>query len=287
MGITQKAATAYWLFRKGKKAYTYTKLVKQSIDEDTRPGALMKLGIRGALDIAGKAIGVSLTSHPYFQYHKVHLEALAQALNASSNLDDAEDALNNAIRSADSAASLTRILNEYQIRQDRLKLIYVMNIRGPLLILSDIAAAEQIASLHETRESLQSDTDQNVYEWRAQCCDLFMDSLQLLAMSQVESNIADLAMQRFDQKMDALSHGGGIGFLFAAQAKNNRVGQQVDRMLKPGNGSALAVADPVGYARSQVDKIERMTVDLGDGCDAAMSDDAYNPEFMVHSMVDW
>ena len=83
MSITKKAADAYSLFKKAKKIRTYGKLVKESIDEDTRSGALMKLGIRAMLDIASKAIGTSLTSHPYFTYHKVHLEVLAQALNAS------------------------------------------------------------------------------------------------------------------------------------------------------------------------------------------------------------
>ena len=75
----------------------------------------MKLGIRAMLDIASKAIGTSLTSHPYFTYHKVHLEALAQALNASSNLDKAEEALNRAIRSADASASLRKALEDYGI----------------------------------------------------------------------------------------------------------------------------------------------------------------------------
>ena len=117
-------------FNTGKKIRTYTKLVKEAANEDTRPGALMKLGIRVMLEVAGKAIGTSLTSHPYFTYHKAHLEALGQALNASSNFDSAQSALNRAIRSADASASLTETLGDYTCRKNVLKLIYATLIGG-------------------------------------------------------------------------------------------------------------------------------------------------------------
>lgn len=65
MSVSQNAAYAYSLFKNVKKIRTYGKLVKESVDEDTRSGALMKLGIRGMLEIAGNALGTSLTSHPY------------------------------------------------------------------------------------------------------------------------------------------------------------------------------------------------------------------------------
>lgn len=66
MSISKKAADAYSLFKKAKKIRTYGKLVKEAINDDTRPGALMKLGIRGMLEIAGKALGTSLNLAPIF-----------------------------------------------------------------------------------------------------------------------------------------------------------------------------------------------------------------------------
>src|ERR1035437_3775954 len=160
MGVSQNAADAYSLFKKVKKIRTYGKLVKESIDEDTRSGALMKLGIRAMLEIAGKALGTSLTSHPYFTYHKVHLEALAQALNASSNLDKAREALNLAIRSADASASLTKALVDYEHRKNALKFTYTVFIGGSLMLLRDRGtnpqAARDISSAGQTPESLQA-----------------------------------------------------------------------------------------------------------------------------------
>jgi hypothetical protein len=208
MGVSQNAANAYALFKKVKKIRTYGKLVKESVDDDTQPGGLMKLGIRSALEIAGKLIGTSLTSHPYFTYHKVHLEALAQALNASSNLDKAREAFNRAIRSADSSASLTNALQDYQFRKNGLKLTYML-IAGSLQLLRDRGinpqAARDISAAGQTPESLQAVTDQNIYEWRANWCALFLESVQLLAMAEVESRATEAAMQMFNQKMKALA----------------------------------------------------------------------------------
>jgi hypothetical protein len=291
MGVTQKAADAFTLLMKAKKIRTYQKLVKESIDEDTRPGAMMKLGIRGMLEIAGKAIGTSLTAHPYFQYHKVHLEALAQALNASSNFDKAEDALNLAIRSADSSASLRRVLDDCEHRKNGLKRIYAVFIAGSLFTLRDCAtdpqAARNMRDAGQTPASLQATTDQNIYEWRANWCDLYMDSVQLLGMAEVELRATQAAMQKFDEKMKALStKGGNMGKIAAHRVDEDRQWKEYDRATQTDSGSVQAVEDPAGYAQSQVDAIERVSSDYGEGCEAAMSDDAYKPEIIVHRMHD-
>lgn len=284
MSISKKAADAFSLMKKAKKIQTYGKLVKEAVDENTRSGALMKLGIRGMLDIAGKAMGTSLTMHPYFTYHKVHLEALAQALNASSNHTRALDALNSAIRSADTAGSLAKALADYQFRKNGLKLTYSTFVAGSLILLrdykSDPKAASDMKDAGQTPESLKLVTDQSLYEWRALWCELFLDSVQLLAMAQVELRGTEAAMERFEEKMKALSSGGNIGKIAAYRVEQDRQWQQYDRMTKPGTGSESAVGNPVGYARDQVGGIEKVTDSLGECCEAAMSDDAYRPEII-------
>jgi hypothetical protein len=290
MGVTQKASDAYTLFKKVKKIRTYGKLCKEAIDEDTRPGAMMKLGIRAMLDIAGKAIGTSLTSHPYFTYHKVHLEALAQALNASSNFDKAEDALNLAIRSADASASLRKVLDDYEHRKNGLKFTYTVFIAGSLFTLrdspTDPQAARNMRDAGQTPASLQATTDQNIYEWRANWCDLYLDSVQLLGMAEVELRATQAAMQKFDEKMKALSKGGNMGKIAGYKVEEDRQWKEYDRATQSGGGSVQAVEDPAGYAQSQVDAIEKASSDYGEGCEAAMSDDAYKPEIIVHRMHD-
>lgn len=283
MGLSQKAADAYAFFKTGKKILTYGKLVKGAIDEDTRPGSLAKLGVRGMLEVAGRAIGRSLTSHPYFTFHKAHLEALGQALNASSNFDSAEASLNRAIRSADASALLTKTLGDYSFRKNGLKLAYFTLIGGSLKLLADSGprAEKQLRDAGQTRDSLRAQTDQNVYEWRASYCDLYLDCVQLLAMAESEFRITQAAMQRFDEKIKVLKSGGSIGKVFAYQAEENRQWQQFDRMTQPGVGDARAVENPSGYAKDQLNAIEKVSDQLAKGCDAAMSDDAYKPDMLL------
>ena len=286
MGVSIDASDAYTLFKKAKKIRTYGKLVKESVNEDTRTGALMKLGIRGMLEIAGKALGTSLTSHPYFTYHKVHLEALAQALNATSNLDKAREALDRAVRSADATASLTKALGTYQFRKNGLKLTYAAFIAGSVTLLREYAtnpqASRDISAAGHTPQSLQAVTDQNIYEWRANWCQLLLESVELLAMAQVEFRATEAAMEKFNQKMKAMAAGGNMGKIAAGRMEEDRQWQEYDRATKPGTGSSQAVEDPTGYAKSQVDAIEQVSDKLGEGCEAAMSDDAYRPETIVH-----
>jgi hypothetical protein len=284
MSVSQNAAYAYSLFKHVKKIRAYGIQVKESINEDTRPGALMNLGIEGTLEIAGKALGTSLTSHPYFIFHKAHLEALAQALNASSNLDRAREALSSAIRSAEAAAALTGALADYRTRKNGLKVVYSFQIAGALLQLQDRGWDPQLKETVQTQGPLQAGTDRNIYEWRALWCDLFLNSVQLLAMAQVELRATEAAMKNFDEKMKALSSGGGMGMLGAAQMKKDREWQWYDRASKPGSGSEKAVLNPVGYARDQVNAIQELSDRLGEGCEAAMSDDAYRPDMMQHRL---
>ena len=284
MSVSQNAAYAWLLFKHVKKVRAYGKLVQQSVDEDTRPGALMSLGVEAMLEIAGKALGTSLTSHPYFACHRAHLEALAQALNASSNLDSARQALGSAIRSADAAGALTGALADYRTRNNGLKVVYSFQIAGSLRMLQDRGGDLHLKDTVETHGPLQATTDRNIYEWQALWSELYLESVQLLAMAQVELRAAEAAMKNFDQKMKALSTGGGMGAIGAAQMKKERDFQWLDRARTPGSGSEKAVLDPAGYARDQVSAIQDLSDILGENCEAAMSDDVYRPDILQHRL---
>jgi hypothetical protein len=288
MSISKKAADAYALYKKAKKATDYSKLVKQAVDEETRPGALLKLGIKGMLDVAGKMLGTSLTSHPYFTYHKAHIEALALALNASSGHAKALEALNQAIRSADASQSLTKTLADYHFRKNTLKLTYFQFLEGSLILLRDNAtdprAAKEMQDAGHTPQSLKTYTDKGVYEWQALWCELWQDSMQLLAMGQVELRATEAAMAVFDGKMNSLSSGGNLGKIAAYSVERDRQWQQFERMTKPGTGSARAVENPVGFARDQLASIERVSDLMSECCDVAMSDQAYRPGMILQSI---
>src|SRR5262245_10196464 len=106
MGATQKAKDAYDKYKKVKKAREYYNAIEKTLDEDTRSEGLFKLGMKGLMELGKKIVGDTITKHPYFTYHKAHLEILGQALTASDTFDHAMKALNAAITSADAAEAL-------------------------------------------------------------------------------------------------------------------------------------------------------------------------------------
>src|SRR5262245_60791321 len=89
--LAQRAREAYERFDKikskiekaKKKAEGYLETVKKLLDEDTRSGEIVKQALKYADKLAEKYIGASISKHPYFVYHKPHLEALITVLNAS------------------------------------------------------------------------------------------------------------------------------------------------------------------------------------------------------------
>src|SRR3954470_2864668 len=77
---------------KAQKAFSYVRKIQEVLDEKKRDGGLLKLGFKLSIDLAGKLLGTSLTTHPYYAYHKAQIEALADALNANRNSRAAVDA---------------------------------------------------------------------------------------------------------------------------------------------------------------------------------------------------
>ena len=125
---------------------------------------------------------------------------------------------------------------DYRTRKNGLKVVYSFQIAGALLQLQDRGWDPQLKETVQTQGPLQAGTDRNIYEWRALWCDLFLNSVQLLAMAQVELRATEAAMKNFDEKMN------------------------------------------------QVHAIQELSDRLGEGCEAAMSDDAYRPDMMQHRL---
>ena len=89
---------------KAQKLYSYYRKITDVLDEHKRDGALLKLGVKISMDLAAKVLGTSLTTHPYYAYHKAQIDALADALNANRNSRDAVDAYKAAVAAANSTA---------------------------------------------------------------------------------------------------------------------------------------------------------------------------------------
>jgi len=123
-----------------------------------------------SIDLAGKLLGTSLTTHPYYAYHKAMIDALADALNANRNSRAAVDAYRQAV----TAANSTAVASEFK-RLEEKKVAIVANhfqFRDRVGVAADIArgmmsedfARKKIAQYGSTR---LSEAMADLETWRA------------------------------------------------------------------------------------------------------------------------
>ena len=286
MAITTKAANAYKLFKSGKSAYAYYKLAKGALDEDTRNGSLFKLGVKVAGMAASKVIGSSITSHPYFTYHKVHFELLADALNASSQKGYAADAFKRAVMAADSTADVTITLEAMTHRRGKLFLYYWLALGGTVDLRnrarSGGAAAAEMKSAGYSAESLDAGIAASLEEWRAQWAELTRDAFDLLIMVEAEARLAEEAMQRYNTKIDQLTSGSDLQRIAGYAEKRDRDFAILDRERQ--RGSSQAVSDPAKYARRQCSIVDDAASRYAQALDIVMSDGVYTSDTMIKQL---
>jgi hypothetical protein len=296
MTLTAKAKAAYDKYQKVKKAKGhydtakgYYNSVKNILDADTRSEEYFKQGLKGLMKLGEKAVGKSLSNHPYFTYHKAHLEILGKALTASSTHENAMKALHQAIASADSAHVLTRQLAELKSRKKQLMLQYDMFMAGGLQLLRDHSASPaQAAKQIQTEtggspEDLRRIMDGFVYTWRARICELYFDGVDLFAMVDIEYKAAVAAYKKYEQKVQKLQQSSSsLDRIAGLGAERKRQYEWLERVQhqtsgRSGGGSPQAVQDPSAYAGRQRDSVAGVVEALAAVCDVAMSPDAYNP----------
>ena len=290
MGISQQAKDAYAKYKTYKKAKGYYDSVKKLIDEDTRGTEVVKLGLKGLTKLGEKIVGKGFSKHPYFAYHKAHLEALTSALTASDTHNNAMKALNQAIAAADSTEALAAQIKDLNDRKQSLKLDYAIGIAPTQQFLRDASrdeaqAEDDLAGTGDTIDSVKAKGEIALEAWRANVCLLFSDSVDLLAMVDIEYRAASAAYARFTEKTKKLQQSDeSIDRVAGLAAEKKRQEEAVMRRYEKGGSAPEAVMDPSLYAKRQRDKVEAVVDVLGKICDAAMSSDPRYPNKIAVSM---
>lgn len=293
MGLFQTgkdAKAAYDRLKKWKKtAKEYYELAKKLADEDTRSGELFKLGLKGLMKMGEKIAGQSLSKHPYFTYHKKHLEALVSALNASETSKNAMKALHEAVSAADSAAVLSAYVKDIEDSKARW-MIYYDHVLAPnfetyknLTVLPEKAHRE-LAALGMPESELREVVAFSAGDFRGQLAALFFDALDLLAMVDTEARAAEAAYKRYQAKVNKLTGGkAAIDRVAGLGTEYQRQLEWADRVLEETRGGSTsgarseAIVDPGVYARQQRDLVQSLVERLARLCDAAMSDELIYP----------
>jgi len=265
--------------KKGYKAFNYYKDIRQAMDRNRRTGGLLKLGIRVSAEIASAILGESITSHPYFSYHKAHIEALADALNASANNKRAIEAFNSAVKAADSTTSIRSEMRGFQRASEQFALEYIgfydaLRLQNEVLKGALTAgAAKEIAESGISNASLRQSED-SLKLWRARWVGLYFYALKLQTMTEVEVVDATEAMAEFNKILNTMMAGGSMSQVAGYATESERQWQQYERMKSPSAAQPeMAVNDPVRYAEQQRDQIARVSKALAEMCEFVVGDD--------------
>lgn len=289
MGVTARAAESFRLLKNTKKAYDYYVLLKGALDEDTRSGSLLKLGVKATMEVAKKTVGSTLTWHPYYTYHKAHFEALSQALNAVDMKTMATESFNRAVAAADSTGRVRLSVEEFAHRRNSLGWYWSWNL-VELIALRNRHRTQPAAVLAEikdvglTPQSLETTIETSLYDWRAGWADLCVEVLGLYLMIDAEARIAEAAWARYQAKVKKLTEGSSsIGRIAGYAAEQDRLWQQYDRMKEGGAAgkAELAVSNPAAYAAAQRDIADLAARRYARACDIVLSDAVNTPNSLL------
>ena len=136
-----------------------------------------------SLDIASKLLGRNLANHPYFAYHKVHIEILAKALDASSAWTMPRGLAVGGGRSTagprdwpPNAKAMPRTAGRWcSIMPCTARL--TMPSSCTTMPQSENRSPDNFQAINFTPETLQADADRQVEDWREQWHQLANDAL--------------------------------------------------------------------------------------------------------------
>jgi hypothetical protein len=254
---------------KAQKAYSYARKIQELLDEKTRDGAILKLGVKISIDLAGKVLGSGLSGHPYYTYHKAMLDALADVLNSHRNSRAAVDQYRKAVTAANSAA----VAAEFKRLESR-KVRIVSDhwaFSATIGVAADLARgmyAESLArkKLQEYGDArlLQSITD--LETWRANWAGLSFDVMKLQIMTGNELNAATGAMNKVKDLMATLMRGNNPSRVAGYAASNNIDWEKYDQIVNQKKPDLL-MNDPVKFAQGNCDKAAAWANAFTEMCD--------------------
>ena len=268
---TGRVANYIKILGKAQKAYSYAKKIREALDEKKRDGGLLKLGIKISVDLAGKLLGTSLTTHPYFAYHKSMIDALADALNASRNSEAAVDGYRRAVTAANSTAVAAEFKRLESNKVDTV--VKVEAFKDQIGVAADIArgaftydlALERKLIAQYGRKALD-DAMADLETWRANWAGLCFDVLQLQIMTGHQLNVATAAMNEVNELIKTLMGGSNTSRVAGYGAINNIEWEKYDQIVNQKKPD-LSLIDPVKFAQGNSDKAAAWGQAFANMCD--------------------
>ncbi len=259
------------------KVWNYSRLVMDTFDEQTRTGGILKLGIEVALEVGSKFLGRSLSTHPYYTYHKVMIDALADTLNASRNAKAAVESYRKAV-----SASQSKALNDaFAAIKDRKtnvggEFIYIRKELGFVSdlrhgIMSPAFARKKIAELG------QANIERAVAQLaaiRAVWAGIVMECLAVQLLAAAEVKAATAAMAKAGELIDKLAEGNNVSRVGGHAARQGIEWEKYDQLVVK-KAPPKSVMDPVAFAQDGYDKATAYVKAFSEMLDFVLSNDAH------------
>lgn len=258
------------------KAYSYGKKATELVDEKTRDGAILKIGVDLAIDVVGKVLGASLSTHPYYVYHKVMIEYLAGALDAHRNAKEAIAQYRKAVSAATSKA-LADEFKRLESRKVSISANYV-EFRDTVGIAVDIYHGRLSKPMINDRIKRYGSKRigsalVELQVWRMAWVGLSFEAIKLQVMAKTELNIAQKAMAKVGELVHHLMKGNSLSQVSGVGARNQIEWEKYDQLVNQGKPQQ-AVMDPVAYAAGNVAKATAWAEEISAMADFARTSDA-------------
>lgn len=257
------------------KAYSYSKKALDLLDDKTRDGAILKIGVDLAMDVAGKVLGASLSTHPYFVYHKAMIEYLAGALDAHRNAKEAIAQYRKAVSAATSKA-LADEFARIATRKAEVSGFYV-ELRDTVGIASDIyhgrmskPMIQEKMKRYGSRRIAQALIDLEVF--RIGWAGLYFEVTKLQIMAKAEVNVADKAMKKVEELVTDLMRGNSLSKVNGHGARKQIEWEKYDAIVNQGKPQQAAM-DPVAYAQGNLAKANEWAREFSDMADFVRTSD--------------
>ncbi len=258
------------------KAFSYFRKIQVVLDEKKRDGGLLKLGLKISIDLAGKLLGTSLTTHPCYAYHKSMIDVLADALNANRNSRAAVDAYKLAVSAANSTAVASEFKRLEAIKVNIVSNHFIFNDRVGVAadiargMMSDDFARKKIAQYGGSARLSEALSD--LETWRANWAGLTFDVMQLQIITANELNVALEAMNKVKDLMATLMGGSNMDRVVGYGTANNIEWEKYDQIIGQ-KMPAQSLTDPVKFAQGNADKATAWSQAFAEMCDFVRSEE--------------
>lgn len=258
------------------KVYSYSRKAYDLLDEKTRQGAIIKISVDAAIDIVGALLGASLSTHPYYVYHKAMMEYLADAVDANRNAREAIAQYRKAV----SAATSKALADEFKRLDSRKVEISAAHVdfRDTVGIAADMARGllsekmiQEKVKRYGAKRIGNSLIDLQV--WRIAWTGLAFEGVKLQVMAHNQLKAAQAAMAKVEDLVQGLMQGNYLKKVNGYGAQNHIEWEKYDLIVNQGRPQQAAL-DPVAFAQGNFQKAQAWCQALTEMCDFARTTEA-------------